>query len=354
MKNRVSIIISLIISFFVIFFSISCTRQAESTPTSAAPESESELLLGTSCRITIYSDHEAADFTAAFDRIREIEQLMSRSIADSEISLVNERAGTGVYTQLSEDTLQVLKEALLIAGVSDGAFDPTIGPLVSAWGIGSDDARIPGEQEITDLLAYVDYREVEIDEASGSVLLPRTGMALDLGAIAKGYAADAVREVLLDRGIGTAIVNLGGNVLTVGTKPDGSRWKIGIQDPLSDRGEYLAIATMTEHAVVTSGVYERYFIVDDVRYHHILDTETGYPVESGLLGVSIITGDSFLADALSTAAFSLGIERGMELVDSYEGTEAVFITTDKEILMSAGMTGGDITLTLQDDSYTYR
>jgi thiamine biosynthesis lipoprotein len=163
------------------------------------------------------------------------------------------------------------------------------------------------------------------------------GMMLDVGGIAKGYAADLVRDYFIEEEIQGAIINLGGNIQTVGRKPDGEPWRIGIQDPGSPRGDYVLIVEFLDGAIVTSGTYERYFQVDGKRYHHILNTETGYPVENSIESVSILTGDSFIADALSTAVFSMGLEAGMEFVESYPGTEAVFIDSQKMVHLSSGL-----------------
>jgi FAD:protein FMN transferase len=349
MRNGKSIKKTLFMMILVIFSVSSCAK----APEPAEPISESRLLLGTSCRITLYEQESRALFDAAFDRIAEIEQAMSVNIIESEISQINRRSGTDRPTRVHKDTMEVLLEALEIAQASDGLFDPTIGPLVTLWGIGSDDPKVPDQQEIMQTLEKVDYRSVAVDAANSTVRLPRAGMSLDLGGIAKGYAADEVRTILREQGVESALINLGGNVLTVGKKPDGSPWKIGIQDPQSARGDYILIAALEDKAVVTSGTYERFFRADDTIYHHILDTRTGYPVVSDLLSVSIIASDSFIADALSTAVYAMGIEKGLELIESYGGIEAVFITTGKDIFVSSGLKGqGASMITLVDSSYS--
>ncbi len=199
----------------VIFSASSCAK----APEPAEPVSESRLLLGTSCRITLYEQESRALFDAAFDRIAEIEQAMSVNIIESEISQINRRSGTDQTTRVHSDTLEVLLEALEIAQASDGLFDPTIGPLVTLWGIGSDDPKVPDQQQISQILEKVDYRSVAVDAENSTVRLPRAGMSLDLGGIAKGYAADEVRTILREQGVESALINLGGNVLTVGKKP---------------------------------------------------------------------------------------------------------------------------------------
>ncbi len=353
MKKTKSIKFSLFLIIIVTLFTASCTgRATQKDQLVLDPISESKLLLGTVCRITIYEDDHTHLFAKSFSRIEQIEDLMSRTKPMSEISLINESSGSGEIITLSDDTYLVLIEALDVARRSTGLFDPTIGPLVDAWGIGTDGHRIPEQDEIDRLLALVDYSRIDLQEDHKTVNLPVKGMALDLGAIAKGYAADEVRSILTEAKIESAIINLGGNILTVGKKPDGSSFRIGIQDPLSDRGEYLGIVSIQDKAVVTSGVYERFFIQDNKRYHHIIDTRTGYPVESSLLSVSIIADDSFIADALSTAAFVAGVEKGLQLIDSYPGVEAIFITEENEIILTSGISDDTIPFELLDESYT--
>jgi thiamine biosynthesis lipoprotein len=300
---------------------------------SVEPQAQSFLMLGTVCRITIYDNPSEKAFKAAFDRIREIEARMSLHLDSSEIAHVNAQAGVGAVT-VSPDTFLVVQKALEIAWLSAGAFDPTVGPLIQAWDIGSDTPRRPSDEEISSLLPLVDYQRVTLNEEDHSIYLEREGMILDLGAIAKGYAADEAARVLSEQGVKSAIVNLGGNVLTVGQKPDQSPWRIGIQDPDEDRGGYAMIVELGQASLVTSGPYERYFVLEGEAYHHILDTSTGYPVISPITSASIITESSFLADALSTTLYALGPEKGLPLLKEIGGVEAILFTEDKQVIAS--------------------
>ncbi|MGE4454501.1 MAG: FAD:protein FMN transferase [Sphaerochaeta sp.] len=342
MKYRIPLLSILLIALFLSL--VSCKR------TAVEPVSESSLLLGTVCKITIYDHPSEEAFAESFARIREIEDRMSLHTDSSEIAQVNARAGIGAV-QVSSDTFRVIEKALEIAQLSDGAFDPTIGPLVQAWDIGGENARRPSDEEIASLLPLVDYTKVEIDTATHAVYLPQAGMALDLGGIAKGYAADEVKKILLNHGVEQAIVNLGGNVLTLGNKPDSSAWRIGIQDPDDGRGAYVMIVELEDTSLVTSGPYERFLELDGKTYHHILNTRTGFPVESDFTSVSIITGSSFLADALSTSVYALGYEKGMRLIDSLEDVQAVFFTDDKEVELSEKASRGKLAFTLTDETY---
>ena len=345
LKNK-SIKVSLFTLLFLLslsFFPLTAraSRESDVKPIAEQPESQSELLLGTVCKITIYDYPEDETFEAAFARIDDIEQQMSITIADSSMSAVNANAGIAP-TAVPTDTYTVVEEAVRIAELSEGAFDPSVGPLVQAWGIGTDFARVPDEEEIRQLLKLVDYRSITLNPDNRTVFPEMAGMVIDLGGIAKGFAADAVREVLLDHGVGSAIINLGGNVLTVGEKPGNRAFRIGIQDPDRDRGTYVIILSIRDTAIVTSGPYERFFTVDDTLYHHILDTDSGYPVDSDIGSISIIAHDSFAADALSTAYYSMGIEKGMAMIEQLEGVEAIAITKSRQVIMSSGISGSSM------------
>lgn len=316
------------------------------------PESQSMFMLGTVCKVTIYDNPSAEAFHASFERIREIEQKMSLHSKNSEISLLNSQAGEQAVV-VSPDTFQVIQQALEISALSAGAFDPTVGPLVEAWDIGGDNPRRPSQEEIDALLTLIRYERVVLDEQNHSVFLQDKGMALDLGGIAKGYAADEVARVLREHGVESAIVNLGGNVLTLGTKPDSAAWRIGIQDPNSLRGDYVMIASLVDQTLVTSGPYERFLELDGIVYHHILDTKTGYPVDSEFDSVSIITHNSTLADALSTSLYALGYEKGMALINTLDDVEAIFMTKDKRILLSEGLQANPSLYAITDPSYRF-
>lgn len=310
---------------------------ALSASCSGKPMDRSDLVLGTVCSIRILDGGSEKALDAAFARLREIEASMSANAAGTVVAAINEAAGNAPVAAPA-DVRYVTGKALWYAARSGGAFDPTIGPIVKLWNIGLDGERVPSPEEIKVALPLVDYRSVRVDEAAGTVFLPRAGMLLDLGAIAKGYAADEVARVLLEKRVKGAVIDLGGNVKVVGKKPDGSPWRIGIQNPFDERGEHIGIATLAGGAtVVTSGVYERYFIAPDgTHYHHIFDTRTGYSVNNGLVSVTIISSSSIDADGLSTTLFSLGLKEGMALAESLEHVEAVFIDQDKRVYLSSG------------------
>ncbi|MDR2144147.1 MAG: FAD:protein FMN transferase [Treponema sp.] len=319
-----------------------------------------ELVLGTLCRVELFSEGRPELYNRLFSRLYEIERMMSAKLADSEVSRINRAAGLSPVP-VSPELFTVLERAVFFAEASGGAFDPTVGPLVALWRIGEDDAKVPDREEIDIALAMVNWKELELNRGTGetpdetpvsgadgpvagTAFLRRRGMALDLGAIAKGFAADELVKILRETGTKSAVIDLGGNIYVYGTKPrarsflskskETAKWRVGIQNPLDDRGAYAGYLEVDEGSVVTSGVYERFFTGDGKRYHHILDTLTGFPVENGLLAVTITASSSMDADALSTAVFALGREKGDALARA-NGAGAVFIFADKTIRVSS-------------------
>jgi thiamine biosynthesis lipoprotein len=240
--------------------------------------SRSDFVLGTVCSVRLLEGGSNATLQAVFNRLSQIEERMSANKEGTQVAAINQAAGRNAV-EVSEDTLYVIQKALEFARLTGGVFDPSVGPLVKLWNIGTDYAKVPSDNEIKDRLAFVDFEEVEVNVDKKTVFLRKPGMSLDLGAIAKGYAADEIGKILASHRVKAAVVDLGGNVLVYGQKKDASPWRIGVQDPASDRGNYLGLVSGKAMTVVTSGIYERYFVEKGVRYHHILDTRTGYPAD---------------------------------------------------------------------------
>jgi thiamine biosynthesis lipoprotein len=309
---------------------------------------QSEFVLGTACSVNLYNRGTPGIYRKIFDRLREIENAMSANLEDSDLGRINAAAGLAAVAA-GPDTIGALKRAVQFAELSRGAFDPTVGPLVKLWGIGSDDERIPSEEEIARALSLINWRDIIIDEDAGTVFLARPGMRIDLGAIAKGYAADEAARIIAEAGIERALIDLGGNILACGAKEDGSPWRVGIQNPAAGRGAYIGVAEVKNKTLVTSGVYERFFESGGRRYHHILSTRSGYPVDSGLLSVTVIGDNSMDADALSTSLFALGYDEGRALAESMANTEAVFVFTDLSVRGTSGAFG---VFTLTDSDFT--
>lgn len=291
--------------------------------------------LGTINTIHLFDSRRADALERAVERVMEIEDRMSAFKTDSDISKISRMAGTG-FVEIHKDTFQLLRKAMEYSRLSDGAFDITVRPLVELWGINKKGDYVPSDGEIDKGISLVDFRNIELDAKTCSAALKKPGQQLDLGGIAKGYAADEVRRILLKNGARSAIINLGGNVVAVGRKPDGSPWQVGIQNPLSPTGQYIGVLTVSDKTIVTSGSNERFFIKDGVRYHHILDPRTGRPVQNSLLSVTAVCTCSADADALTTALFVLGPEKGLELLRKVKA-EAIFIGDDLTVTVTPGL-----------------
>lgn len=296
---------------------------------------DNRFLLDTVVSIRLYESGGTELLDTAFGMIEEYELQLSRHKSESEISQLN-AAPAGTAVSVADSSIELIEKGIEYAQISGGTFDPTIGPLVDLWGIGSENARIPEPGEIEKALALVDYRLVQVDRNTGSVILTIPGMALDMGGIAKGWIADRTADFLRENGEKHILINLGGNVLVSGGKPGGKPFKIGMQDPFDDRGRYLGIFTLENGSVVSSGIYERFFESEGIRYHHILSTEDGFPVRNGVAAVTVLSEKSVDGDALSTTVFALGVDEGLKLVASLDGIEAAFITLDGKVIMSEG------------------
>lgn len=313
---------------------VGCTSKQDDTETCTIEE----YLLGADIVLSVEGENAQKACVEVIKRIAEIEDRMTIHNPGSEIMNINKYASEQKVF-ISKDTFFVLEQALIFARLTGGSFDPTIGPLVKLWGIGTGNHRIPGEDEIREQIALVDYHTLKIsrDGDDYSAYLPQRGQVVDLGAIAKGYGGDEARSILVSHGIQRGIINLGGNVVALGRKKDGSLWRVGIQNPAAPRGTYLGIVQVEDKSVVTSGGYERYFLEGGQRYHHIIDPGTGYPADTGLISVTIIAGQGVEADALSTGAYVLGVTRGMELIESLAGVEAIFIAENKKVYTTGGI-----------------
>jgi thiamine biosynthesis lipoprotein len=269
---------------------------------------------------------------AAEQEIYGLEKLLSVTDEGSEVYALN-RAGEGA---LSEPAAALLRSGLALCERTGGALDLTVYPLVRAWGFTTGEYRVPSEEERAALLEKVDYTGVSVDGA-GRVTLP-PGTELDLGSVAKGWAADRVTALWREAGVTSALLNLGGNVHALGTKPDGTAWRVAVADPFGGSG-CLGVLEVTDKAVVTSGGYERYFERDGETYWHILDPATGAPAKSGLVSVTVVGEKGVTCDGLSTALFVLGAEKAAALWRESDDFEAVFVTEAGEILVTAGLAG---------------
>lgn len=236
--------------------------------------------------------------------------------------------------QISSAMYNILEKGLYYSKLSDGAFDITIEPVSSLWDFTAESPEVPEEQQLKEAVKLTGYKNMELKD--GKLVLKIPGMGIELGAIAKGYIADRLKEYLENHGVTSGMINLGGNVLCIGSKTDGMPFHIGIQQPFADRNEVITAIKADDVSIVSSGIYERYFVQDEKIYHHILNPADGYPYDNGLVAVTVVSKESADGDALSTTCFALGLEKGMEFVESLEDVYAVFITEDEKLHYSRG------------------
>lgn len=308
--------------------------------------SDTGFYFNTIIKITLYDTDNSSLINDCFTMADKYEKMFSNTIFDSDISKINSNAGI-TAVEVNPETIEILNLAIKYCKLSDGKFDITIGKLSELWNISqisqnikndnniTDSSVIPNESDILSLVSHIDYNNIIID--GNTVYLSDSDAKIDLGGIAKGYVADKMKEYLIGKGITSGIINLGGNVLSIGSKSDGSPFNVGIQRPFDKSGEIITKVPVVSKSVVTSGIYERYYKVDDIIYHHLLDSQTGYPIKNNLLSVTIISDSSTEGDALSTMCFSLGLEEGMNFINQTDNIEAIFITDDYELHYSDGL-----------------
>lgn len=283
---------------------------------------------------TLYTTGEDLNTTIG-DKLREIEMgLLSWTDEDSQIAKLN--AASGETVEVSDELAGYLKKIFQLAQDSDGAFDPTIGKIIRLWDIAGENPHVPEQSELDELLKDVGYSKVSLD---GDKVTLEKGATLDLGAAGKGIGCDVISDFLKTQTeVSGMILNLGGSsVMAYGEKTDGSDWKVALTDPRDSEGDYLGAITLNEGEFLsTSGDYEKYFIENGKRYHHILDPKTGYPVWNGLDSVTVICDSGLFADGLSTACFVLGMDDALKLLEKYNA-DAAFVDEDKNIYLTSGM-----------------
>lgn len=322
MKNR--IIAALTAAAFI------CISLSGCAAASKEPLTYTDTVFDTVVSITVYDSTDQEILDECKSMCQKYDAMFSATNPDSEISRINQAGGNPV--EVSSETATLIKKGLYYGKLSNGAFDITIGKVSSLWDFKAENPSVPDSAAIASALEHVDYQKVLV--SGNTVTMQDSQAAIDLGAIAKGYIADRLKDYLEEEGIRHANINLGGNVQTIGGKPDGSAFNIGIQEPFSESGIPLTSVKIKDQSIVTSGTYQRYFEKDGTIYHHILDPKTGYPCQNGLSSVTIITDSSLTADALSTTCFVLGPEDGLKLVNQLDNVDAVFIDSENEITYS--------------------
>jgi thiamine biosynthesis lipoprotein len=326
---------------FSLLFLSSCTEREKMYK-------ESRTLMDTFCTITVISPSreeaiEAVD--AGFAEIKKLETLLNYFSDQSEISTVNRAAGS-MPVEVSIETLEILKKSLDISKAANGAFDPTIAPVIKQWSFSKDSSVpvIPSGKVIEHSLALVDYKKIKINAETREVYLEDKGMELDLGGITKGFAADKAVDAIKNKGVTAALVAVAGDIRGFGLNISGQGWKVGIQNPRTRAGsdkpweDIFAVLRLKDKAISTSGDYQRFFIKDGVRFHHILDPQTGYPSESGLISVSVIAPEGYLADGISTAVFVLGAEKGLTILESM-GLDGILVNNNRKVFITKNLKG---------------
>lgn len=327
--TKLALLSVLIFSTFAIS---SCTKSVE-------PSTVSGFKLNTYISITVYNEVDDDLLNSCLDLCDTYENMFSRTIETSTLSKLNRHE----ITEVPNDLGVLLQYGLQYGELSNGSFDLTIGGVSSLWDFTSETPQLPDPFKINAALSTVNYKKISLQKITGASDSATTytvdipdGTIIDLGAIAKGYIADRMKQYLMENGVTSAVINLGGNVLCIGDKPDGSVFHIGVKKPFSESGESLITLEINDKSVVSSGSYERCFTYNGKLYHHILNPKTGYPYDNNLTSVTIISDLSVEGDCLSTTCFTLGLDEGLKLIESLDGIEAAFITSDGTIHYSSG------------------
>lgn len=291
----------------------------------AVKHSRTEFVFGTVVTLTVY-DEDDSSLDGAFALCRQYEELFSSTVDGSDVWKINHSEGESVA--VDSETAELILLSLEYSRLTDGAFDITIAPISALWGFSSEYPSVPDSDRINELLPLVDYNSITVE--GNNVTVPK-GYSIELGAIAKGYISDKLCEYFRNCGVSAALVNLGGNVASVGVKPDGSPWQIGIRNPSGDYSDYVCTLSLNETSVVTSGIYERCFEEDGVSYHHLLSTVDGYPVNNDIASVTVICESGVDADALSTSLYLMGFEKAFEYAEQSDMINAVFVLRNGQI-----------------------
>ncbi len=303
--------------------------QQEINLSDEAEHTKSLFAMDTSIDLKIYGDEEVLD--KAEEEINRIESLLSKTKSESEIYELNNKTSDTV----SPETEELLNTALKLGEETNGAFDITIAPVVELWGFPDKNFRVPETEELNKALESVDYKNITLENGKVNI---KNNSQIDLGGIAKGFTSDSLMKLFAENGIKSGLVSLGGNVQAIGTKPNGDMWNVAIQNPFDESGEsYIGAVKIADKAVITSGGYQRYFVYDDVKYHHIINPETGYPANSGLVSVTIVSENGTLADGLSTSLYVMGLEKSIELWKTHNDFDVVFVTENNEIYITDGI-----------------
>ena len=303
---------------------------------------KTNIVMDTAVTLSAYGANSKKTVEESFEKLDEINEMASINIRDSDVYKINSASGKS-YVKVHPEILKMIETSIQYSKLSGGAFDITLGPIINLWGIGTDNERLPLDEEIKDKLPLVGYDKISINENDNSVMLQKEGMAIDLGGIAKGFAADEVLKIYKKYNIENGLINLGASsIYALGKNEENNQWAVGIKHPRNeDPKEYMGVIKLSNDALSTSGDYERYFIQNNKRYHHIIDPKTGYPADNGVMSDTIVidgnTEDSsMLCDLLTTTVFTLGPEEGLKLIDKLQGVSCEITTSDYKVYTSEG------------------
>ena len=329
MKKISKYILILMLLVSLIITQTACSSEVE-------PVSKDNYFLDTTCNISVYESKGDAEeaIDKAYKLCAKLEKTLSKTIEVSDVSKIN--SSNGEWTEVSDYTIELLEKGVEYSKLSDGDFDITVGGITSQWDFHAEEPKLPEKAKLSEAVKHIGYENIEID--GNRVRLLDAETQIDLGGIAKGYIGDKIAESLEKDGVTSAIVNLGGNIICIGTKPGEDGFTIGVEAPFSDRTEIVGSVLAADKTLVTSGVYERMFEIDGKIYHHILSTETGWPVKSDLDAITLIAdkGHSVDCDALSTTCLIKGYKEAKKIIDAEDGIEAVFVLSNGDVKTTEG------------------
>jgi thiamine biosynthesis lipoprotein len=337
MKKLIYILIACILSTISL---AACAQSSNSV--SNEPYEKSNIMMDTVISLQAYGPDAKAAVEEGFKKVHELDQMANPNIPTSDVSKINTAAGKS-YVKVHPEIIKMIKTSIQYSKLSEGSWDITMAPIINLWGIGTDKERLPSDSEIKAKLPLVGYQNISINKADNSVMLKKQGMGIDLGGIAKGFTADEVLKIFNKYKIKKGLIDLGGSsIYAIGTNAENNPWSIGIKHPRSNvSGDYLGIVKISNQALSTSGDYERYFIKNGKRYHHIMNPATGYPAYTGVMSDTIVINNNvpdknMLADLLSTTIFILGPEKGIRFANNISGVSCEITTTDYKIYTTKG------------------
>lgn len=292
-------------------------------------------LFGTTCDIKAYGENSKIAIKECMKRLNEIHNRFSAFNKNSEISKINSKCDLEI--NISEEAFYLIKKSNEYSRITKGCFDITMEPFIKLWGIGKKDFKVANVEEINFLKQIIGYEKIKLNEEKLSIIRENVFQKISFGAIAKGYATDEVKKILIENKIKSASINLGGNIFVLGTKLDNSLWKVGIQNPFGKTGEYIGYLSLKNKSVVTSGSYERFSIQNGIKYSHIINPIDGYPIQNNLSSISIVSNESIDGDGLSTGLYILGYKKALEIVETLDGIDCICVLENKEVYMSSNL-----------------